>query len=189
MSAPASLAALVLLLASGLACTGGNPVAKHPDAGPDHPARGSGPTDVWAADVGVSSDGAGSSDTNASDGVAQSDGANDVDAANDGAASSADAPRESASAADSAPDATPDAAPDAAPDLGRDSASDSSRDGPCDVGCKPTTQGAANCHAGEVQWICQGSGRDVMLFETNCRAAPTDSIRYCCPPPFLGMCQ
>jgi hypothetical protein len=130
-------------------------------------------SDVAAGgDVGVSSDGAGSSDTDASDGVAQADGANDLDAANDSAASSDDAPRESASAPDSAPD----------------SALDSSRDGPCDVGCKPTTQGPF-CHAGEVQWLCQGSGRDVVLFETNCRAAPTDSIRYCCAPSFLSMCQ
>jgi hypothetical protein len=131
------------------------------------------------------------------------------DAARDSSAASETAPGETSEAgvaeigatdgtmdvANDADDARSDATPgDGEPsgDVARDgdAALDATSDAACVAGCAPEKH-ANFCQTGEVQWLCGGpalAGGD-RVFSGACRMAPTDAIRYCCPPSFLAMCQ
>jgi hypothetical protein len=55
---------------------------------------------------------------------------------------------------------------------------------PCDAGCSAQKTSAV-CSASTVEWYC--TGFDPRPFAA-CQAAPTNSIRWCCPPSVSPMC-
>jgi hypothetical protein len=44
------------------------------------------------------------------------------------------------------------------------------------------------CGVGEVLWTCGPKWNDA-LFRASCRDPATNLQRFCCPGPFLSMCQ
>jgi hypothetical protein len=108
--------------------------------------------------------------------------------ANEAGAPEAGAPDVVIDAMNDASDATADELPG---DGGTDGAAvvDAASDAACVAKCAREKTGQF-CNAGEVQWVCNGPGiGDTRTFQGPCRAAPTDAIRFCCPPSFLAMCQ